>query len=437
MGYTLSIKTAVALCLSAIIGDTLFVVTGVPIAQAGSNSLLAFFVVGLLSLVIAMQLGELSSIMPNEKGAVYSFVKRAYGTELGFITGVLLFISYCAVISAITFSFGGYFLSLLGINSIILQIGVSSALIIAVSLLNMKGVRETSSFSVTLAGITIIAAIIFFAFAAYHGISNGVFLSNLANNASQNGLGALGEAVTTIVFAYAGFQTITTFTSSIKGQGKGLAKVLLYSILISIVAYLMVAIGLIMLVPSYKSIISPEPLLYALNSAGAPEYIVLMVGIGTLVAIAAAAIAILYTASRILYQIGMDGLLPRITRRFDASRDIAVNGIWISAIISIIMLFSGDLYQMVSIGNFGIIFSWMMACISVISLRRRGAKGSFRAPLYPYLPIIGMASCVIFLLGLPRASLAIGVVLVQILLVTYYGLIELRYKDVPKIRIFD
>ena len=121
----------------------------------------------------------------------------------------------------------------------------------------------------------------------------------------------------------------------------------------------------------------------------------------------------------------------------DASKDIAVNGIWISAIVSIIMLFSGDLYQMVSIGNFGIIFSWMMACISVISLRRRGTKGSFRAPLYPYLPIIGMASCVIFLFGLPRTSLAIGVVLVQVLLVTYYGLIELRYKDVPKIRIFD
>ena len=437
MVHKLSIKTAIALCLSAIIGDTLFVVTAVPIAQSGPNSLVAYVVVGILMLVVALQLAELGSIMPGEKGVTYSYIKRAYGTELGFITGILLFISYCAVISAITFSFGGYFLGLIGIDSVNLQILISTVLIIFISLINMRGVKETSSLSKVLVAITVLTAVAFFAYAVYHGGKAGLLSTDFTGSPAQGALGAFGEAITTIVFAYAGFQTITTFTKEIKGQGKGLAKVLIYSILISMVAYLIVAVGLMALVPSAKSIISPQPLLYALQYAGAPEYVLVIIGIGALIAISAATIAILNTVSRLVYQIGVDGLLPKLARGYNRSKDVAVNGIWISAIVSILMLFSGDLYQMISISNFGVIFSWMMACISVISLRRRGTAGTFRSPLYPYLPMIGMGACVVFLLGLPRTSLVIGVVLIQILIVTYYGLIELRYKDVPKVRIFD
>lgn len=437
MAYKISIGTAIALCLSAIIGDTLFVVTGIPIYQAGSWAIIAFVIVGIIAIVIALQFGELGSIMPGKIGVAYSYVTRPFGTELGFITGTLLFFSYCAVVAAITFSFGGYLLFLFGVHSTAAQITVAAALIIAISLLNMNGVKKTAGLSRMLIVITIGAATIFCLYAVVHAVQHANFAYNFASSGSQNTLTAFGAAITTVVFAYAEFETVTTFTNNVKGRGKAMAKILIYSILMSIVAYSAIAIGLISLVPASKWISSSEPLLYALAYVNAPHYLIVMIGIGTLLAISAAAITVIHTASRIIYQLGIDGLLPKFTRKYDNERDTAINGIVITMVVSILLLFSGDLYQILSISNFGIIFSWIMACMAVISLRRHKKSGSFRMPLYPLLPIIGVIACIIFMLGLPRESLALGIAIILALLVLYYSIVEIRYRDVPRIKLFD
>jgi ABC-type transport system involved in cytochrome bd biosynthesis fused ATPase/permease subunit len=58
-------------------------------------------------------------------------------------------------------------------------------------------------------------------------------------------------------------------------------------------------------------------------------------------------------------------------------------------------------------------------------------------PLYPLLPIIGVIACIIFMLGLPRESLALGIAIILALLVLYYSIVEIRYRDVPRIKLFD
>ncbi len=436
MGYKITMWAAVAMCLSAVIGDTLFVVTGVPIAQTGSNTIAAYLIVGVLALIIALQFGELGTLMPGEKGVGYSYVRKVFGSEMGFITGVLLFISYCGIISAITFSFGGYLLDLFGISSVILQIFVAIILIIAMSLVTMKGVQETTTLSKIFMTITLIAAIAFFFYALSYGSGHG-FSNTMTNSNSQNTIPAFAQAITTIVFAYAGFQSITSFTGRLKGQGSSLIKVLAISMTISIVAYLMIDIALMILVPASQTTSSTQPLLYALHYVNAPSYVIIAFGVVTLIAIAASMLAIISTASRLLYQLGSDGLMPPITKKYDHETGVAGNSIWISAIVAVVILFSGNLYQIVSISNFGIIFSWIMACISVVSMRRRRSMGEFLTPFYPYLQIIGIIACIGFLLGLPRLSLALGTAIILVLIVVFYGLVELRRRDVPMIRLFD
>ncbi len=437
MVYKIGMGTAMALCLSAVIGDTLFVITGVPIAQAGSDSIIAFIVVGILTIVIALQFGELGSMMPGQKGVGYSYITRAFGSELGFIAGILLFISFCAIAAAITFSFGGYLLSMLGLQGQLQQIAVAAMLILIISVLNMYGIREAAALSKPLIAITLLAAAVFVAYAIAYNMQHDHLASNFVNLATQNGIPPFVQAATTIVFAYTGFQMVTTFTNNIKGKGRKMAKVLLYSIALGMIAYLAVDVGLLALVPARNSVISSQPLLYALEYASAPEYVIVVVGVGTLIAIAAATIATIYGASRLIYQIGVDGLLPRVATIYDKRDDVAVGGVWISMIVSILMLFSGNLYQIVSISNFGIIFSWIMVCASVISLRRRRSRGTFSAPLYPVLPVIGIVSCMIFLLGLPRESLAIGISIILALLIIFYTIVEIRYREVSRIKLFD
>lgn len=436
MAYKIDIKTAVAIGLSAIIGDTLFVVTGIPISQDGATALIAFFAVGVIAMLIALVLGELSSMMPKTKGVSYSYSSRAFGSELGFITGILLSFAYCATISAVSFSFGAYFLSMLGIAaSVQYQIMVAAALIIALALINMYGLKETARLDIIMVIITLLTAALFVAYAFLHG--NWSMPFGGLQLPSRDAVTGFSEAITTIVFAYAGFQALTGLTNEIKGKGIASSAAMIYAIAISIAVYLLVALGILLLVPSTLEGTGAQPLVTALAYAHAPFLVSTLVDLGTLVAIAAATMVIMLTVSRLIYQIGKDGLLPKITRSFSNDTGAAVSGIWISATVSIVLLFSGSVYTILSLSNFGIIFSWMMACFALINMRRRGRVGKFRAPLYPYLPLIAIAACVIFIFGLPRSALAVGVILILALMVIYSTISELKYRNVPRVRLFD
>jgi APA family basic amino acid/polyamine antiporter len=161
------------------------------------------------------------------------------------------------------------------------------------------------------------------------------------------------------------------------------------------------------------------------------------VDIGALIATASATLALILSSSRILYQISSDGLLPKIMRRYDADRDVAKNGVLISAVIAVIMLYSGDIYVMAAISNFGLLFSYLMAGLALIHFRRRAKLASFRAPLYPYLPVAGIIVLLSFIFGLPREALVVGVIMIFCLIIGYYFLKEVEDRETVKIRLFD
>lgn len=134
-----SFSQAIAVGLGAIIGAGIFVLSGTAISLAGSLSLVAFFFIGLMSVLIATQLGELSTIFPHAKGSTYSYAFEAFGYELGFLTGIMVYFSFSTSIAAVADGFGAYIVSILGLgksSSIIFSI----ILIIILTILNIVGI---------------------------------------------------------------------------------------------------------------------------------------------------------------------------------------------------------------------------------------------------------------------------------------------------------
>ena len=115
---------------------------------------------------------------------------------------------------------------------------------------------------------------------------------------------------------------------------------------------------------------------------------------------------------------------------------MATNGVIISAVIGVIMMFSGNIYVIAAISNFGLIFSYLMASFAVIHFRRKKASPSFKTPLYPYLPIICIVALMVFMVGLPKEALVIGMVLIITLIIVYYALREYENKKVIRVKLF-
>ncbi|MDE1810657.1 MAG: amino acid permease [Candidatus Micrarchaeota archaeon] len=433
---SISAKVATAVGLGAIIGAGIFVLSGTAIALAGTYAILAFILVGIVALMVAFQLGELGSIMPHLKGGAYSYAYKAFGSELGFITGILLYFSFATAISVIALGFGSYLSSILGMPTTMFAIPFAIALILVLALVNILGIRKAAKvdFGLVAIKIAILAVFIVFAFgvASRTGFNIGHFTSGL----SGKGLGGIFAASVVILFAYSGFQAISTFTGRVIGGGVRAGKAIVYSVAISMVLYVLVAIALILLVPANLFTISGNPLAFALQAAHAPGWLSLLVNIGALIATTSATLAMMLSASRMLHQISSDHLLPKILRRYSKARDVAVNCVILSAVIGIIMLFSGNLFIIAAISNFGLLFSYLVVSFCIVHFRRKKVNAEFRSPFYPYLPVVTIVALLALMIGMPQQALVVGVILIMSLIIIYYFLREYESKKVVRIRLF-
>lgn len=438
-GRTIKISgaAATAVGLGAIIGAGIFTLSGTAIALAGVWSLASFLLVGFVAFVVALEIGELCSIFPTANGASYSYVYEAFGSELGFITGVLLYFSFASSISVVALGFGAYLSTLLGLPSYAHSILFAIAIIAVLSGLNLLGVKKAARADFGLVLIKIVILLVFITFAVLFSIRNHTISNVYSAPPPANGYGTIFSASVVIFFAYSGFQTISTFASDVKGGARSAGIAIFTAVAISMVLYVMVDLALMLLVPVSKFVINANPLTFALNAAHAPTYLSITVAIGALIATASATLAMILSSSRILYQISLDGLLPKILRRYNADRDVAKNGVLVSAVISVVMLFSGNIYVIAAISNFGLLFSYLMAGFALIHFRRHGRKGLFHLPFYPYLPVVAIIVLLSFVLGLPDEALIVGIVMTIGLLMAYYFLKEVEEKAPVKVRLFE
>ena len=433
----MSVAVATSVGLGAIIGAGIFTLSGTAIALAGDWALFAFILVGLVAVIVALEIGELCSLFPNSNGATYSYVYEAFGSELGFITGIFLYFSYASAISVVALGFGSYLANLLGIS-----VGGSTsyfaiALIVVLTLVNLVGMRKAARADFVLVIIKILILLAVAGFAILYVWHNGSATNFFALTGSSSGIKGVFGASVAIFFAYSGFQAISTFAQSVKGGAKSAARAILLSVSISMVLYILVAVALLALVPASSFSINADPLAFALHNSHAPGTLLTVVDIGALIATASASLALLLSSSRILRQISLDGLLPKMMRVYDEKRDVARNGVLISSMIGILMLFSGNIFVIAAISNFGLLFSYLMASLSLVHFRRLKRRGSFIIPIYPLLPIVAMISIIAFIAGMPLEADVVGVIMILSLITIYYALREYQEKEPVKVRFFD
>lgn len=434
----IGVPVATAVGLGAIIGAGIFVLSGTAVALAGADALIAFIIVGVLAIIEALELGELGSLMPEVKGASYSYTYKAFGSELGFMTGMLRYMGLATAVSVIALGFGSYLASLAGISSASYPVFFAIALIAVLAVVNLFGIKKAAETDLALVLIKLGILGIFIAFALYIAFT-GVHsnLSGITFDLSGNGWNGIFAASVVVFFAYSGYQAIASISSRIKGGSSGYVTSILSAVVISIVVYLLVVVGLLILLPPSAYNISGDPLSHALKISGAPSYLSILIDIGALVATASAAVAMILSASLSLYQMSSDHLLPKFLKRYDNKSGAALNGILVTAVISMLMLFTGNIYVIASIANFGIMFNYLLIGFDVIHFRRRNVKSPFRIPLYPYLPLLGIFLLLVFFTGLPKEALVVGTLAIILLLIVYYFLREIKEKKVVRVKLFD
>ncbi len=409
------------------IGGSIFILLGSAIEDAGPGVLISLLFGGILIFVTALNYSELSTSLPISGGA-YNFSKEALGGFLAFIIGFFLWIANIA-----TFSFSAQafaiiikeFFNLPFNTPFILLIAIASILFIAIVVFRTQKLALRALISLTIIQLVIFAIFIFI----------GLFIAPNSNLPSYNPSFLKSDMnFFNIIFVFAfTFIFFTSITSNIaflnadfKNPSKTIPKVNIFAILITLIIYLLITFTVLINLGNQESELGETSILLALildDILKFPGYLLMGFAaiISTLIAMNAAlgsAIAIFHALARDHY---VSQKFLKVNKKTNVPTFILILTIFITISITILALMFANIGFTANITIFIYFIGIAFVNYAAVSLRRKRKEldRPFKAPFFPYLPIIVMSFCIILALFLDLNAIILGLIIFFIG-ITYY-----------------
>ncbi len=212
-----------------------------------------------------------------------------------------------------------------------------------------------------------------------------------------------GAAV--VFFAYIGFDSVSTHAEEAKNPQRDVPIGIIVSLVICTVLYIAVSAVITGMVP-YDKINIDAPVADAFRQVGLP-WAQFLVALGALAGMTSVMLVLMLSQPRVLLAMARDGLLPR---SFFAAVHERFRTPWKSTILTGILVgLMGafiPLRILAELVNIGTLLAFAIVCIAVLVMRVRHpeAHRPFRAPLFPFVPILGIFFCLVLMFSLPSEN---------------------------------
>jgi APA family basic amino acid/polyamine antiporter len=384
-----------------ILGTGIYALTGQVAAKVGGVVWLPFLVAFVVALLTACSYLELVTKYPRAAGAAL-YANKAFGIH--FVTFLVAFaVMSSGITSAATASraFASNFATSLGLDLGALGVPlIAVGFIVLVSLINFRGVGESLKMNVLLTvveltGLLIIIGVGFWAIADGQGD-----VSRAWTFAPPEGSGIFWPviaATTLAFFAMVGFEDSVNMAEECKDPSRMFPKVLLSGLVITGFIYILVAISAITLVPAAELGEGETPLLKVVQ-AGAPGFPISVFAVITMFAVANSALINMMMASRLIYGMSREGVLPASLGRVHTVRRTPHAAILFTSLLAIaLILFAGGVPALGGTTALLLLCVFAVVNVSVLVLRKdKVGHNHFRTPTI--LPVLGAISCT-FLAG--------------------------------------
>jgi APA family basic amino acid/polyamine antiporter len=406
-----------------ILGTGIYALTGQVAKQVGGVVWLPFLVAFAVALVTALSYLELVTKYPRAAGAAL-YTHKAFGIH--FVTFIVAFAVMCSgITSASTASraFAANLSTAFGLGlpaSGITAIGLAFMAVVAV--VNFRGVGESVKANVvlTVVELTGLLIIIFIGLWAI-GLGQGdVSRVTQFATADCGVFWSVMAATTLAFFAMVGFEDSVNMAEECQNPTKIFPKVLLAGLCITGVIYVLVSISAITLVPPEQLGEGETPLLKVVQ-AGAPGFPLEIFGFITMFAVANSALINMLMASRLVYGMSREHVLPRALGKVHAGRRTPYLAIGFTTLLAFgLISFVGEVPALGGTTALLLLCVFTVVNVAVLVLRRDPVDHDhFRTPTI--LPLLGVAACAFFAgpwtgrdptqYGIAGILLGIGVVL--------------------------
>ncbi len=352
---------------------------------------IAVFFIIILYITFTFSYTELACSIPKAGGA-FDYANRAFGRDVGFITGMAQNIEFIFAPPAIAYGIGSYG------NIFFPDIPVLVFSVIAYFIfvaLNISGVKTAAIFELVIT-ILAVAALVFFS-----GMTFPKFqFSNLQQNAFPFGYAGVLAATPFAIWFFLGIEGVANLAEEainpkrtiLIGFGSAIAT-LVALCLITFFSSVGVA-GWEAIVYNADGTTSDSPLPLALgmivDSSSLSYKLLLVVGLFGLIA---SFHGLMLAAGRSTYEFGRVGYAPAFLGKVHPKFQTPANALIVNMMLGLLALFSGKTGEIITIAVFGALSLYILSMLSMMRLRKTEPNlvRPFRVPLYPIFPIVALA----------------------------------------------
>jgi APA family basic amino acid/polyamine antiporter len=425
--------------IGAIIGAGIFVLTGQAAAlHAGPAVPISMVLVGIACAFAGLCYAEMASAVPVA-GSAYTYSYATMGELVAWIIGWDLVLEYAAGASTVAVGWSGHLVSLLGLfdigipaqfaasptawcTSANVAAGVAGCahaglnltgailnlpavfIVTLVSTILVIGIRESATVNnfIVILKVTIILLIVFYGLTRINPANWHPFVPPNTGEWGTFGWSGVLRGAGLVFFAYIGFDAVSTAAQEARNPQRDMPIGILGSLAICTVLYVVVSAVLTGMIP-FQELNLPAPMAYAMEQTGAPFWIRASVDVGATLGLGSVILVMLLGQSRVFYSMSRDGLLGRwagaVHARFRTPYLSSIyTGIVVAAAAGLLPL--QLLGQLVNIGT---LLAFVLVCAGVLILRRTrpDLDRPFRTPWVPFVPIMGIISCLGLMATLP------------------------------------
>ncbi len=429
-----------ALGVGAIIGAGIFVATGAAARNvAGPALMLSYVFAGVTCVFAALCYAEFASMVPVA-GSAYTYAYATLGELFAWIIGWDLILEYAVGAATVANGWSGYFQSVIANFGLRLPAALSGppiiydtaaghfvstagvvnlpAIIIVglVTAVLVKGIQESAGFNATMVGLKVTVVLFVILVGAFYinpdnwrpfapfGMTGVSFFGNTLLgevNAGGQPVGMLAGAAI-IFFAYIGFDSVSTHAEEARQPRRDVPIGIIASLVVCTVLYIAVVAVLTGMV-KYDRLSVDAGVSDAFKQAGLP-WAELMIAAAGVAGITSVLLVLMLSAPRVFLAMARDGMVPRgffgdVHPKF---RTPWKSTILVGAFVSVLAGFL-PIDALLHMTNIGTLFAFVIVCAAVLIMRRSNpdAERPFRAPFYPFVPILGILSCLLLMFSLP------------------------------------
>ncbi|WP_309133997.1 APC family permease [Cellulomonas sp.] len=378
-----------------ILGAGIYALTGRVAGEVGGAIWIPFVVAFALAALTATAYAELVGRFPRAAGAAV-YAQRAFGRPfVTFLVAFAVLMSGITSASAAARAFGGdYLAELVTVPTLV----AAWVFVLVIAVVNAIGVAESVRVNLVLTAIEVTGLVVILVIGAR------AFLAGEGDPSRAMTLAADGPAWMAVLggtalafYALLGFEDSVNLAEECQHPRRDFPRALFGGIAITGVIYLAVAFTTSMLVETDTLAESSGPLLEVVRVAGLvfPPWLFALIA---LVAVSNTALINMIMASRVVYGMSREGIVPGWLGRVGTRRRTPWTAIAFTTVIALTLVSTGDLSGLADTTVLLLLLVFATVNVSVLVLRRRSrsdddakpagdAERGFRAPTWA--PVLG------------------------------------------------